>query len=423
MPKYIFLDTMVYLHYKPIVELNLNRFDKDCVLVVPRVTLGELNKHKDSHKSNAIQKRARSICNSIASWSETKTVSDKLGFEFVIHTPNPEEHGLDKTSNDDILLANIIEYPKAIEDKVLITNDTNMLLTAKHLGIIAEEIDESLMLPSIIHPIEEENRRLKREIDQLKNAHPKLEIGIIYAENNVTANPIFPIDYEVLSDNEIEEMILNLKTYTKEHYMSTQPSESFLDMVLPISKERISAYHKKLDNYITEYEKYLVELQKYQNKPKFRFIIGIANKGNTPACNVDIELHFPDGFELYEEDDCPQAPIEPTLPSKPLSATENLFQSTQLGIANLALMTEPKLSTFSSFSLKKTNSYDVCDHFSSIKHNTIGCINEIFLIFNNYESIKPFKCRYSIKVDNLPNEINGDINFQFQKPENTSPKA
>ena len=143
----------------------------------------------------------------------------------------------------------------------------------------------------------------------------------------------------------------------------------------------------------------------------FRFTIGIANVGTAPAQNVDIYLYFPDGFELYEEKDIPSVPEEPHLPEKPMSAIERL-QTPSFGfrMPNYAL---PQTGFPSSFSLKRTNSYEAYDSFPVIKHNEKACLPELFLQFASLDAAKAFRCDYRVTVDNLPKEIRGNINFQF----------
>ncbi|GAH30159.1 unnamed protein product, partial [marine sediment metagenome] len=144
MAKYLFFDTNIFLHYQDVEKLKLEQqYGKGIVLVIPRVILGELNKHKDSHKSAKIQKRARSICKKIKAWDESGQVTDSIQFRFVIKTSDPKKYDLNPDFVDDRFLADILEFDAPQEDKILVAADMNMILTAKHLGIITKEIDEN----------------------------------------------------------------------------------------------------------------------------------------------------------------------------------------------------------------------------------------------------------------------------------------
>lgn len=421
MPKYIFLDTNVFLHYKPVNQLQLERFGKGCILVVPRVILGELNKHKDSHSSNKIRSRARSVCKDIHFWSDSGSVSDVLGFNFYIKTSYPENHCLDPNSNDDRFLSDILEYPAPPEDKLLISNDSNLCLTAKHLGIEVEMIDDKYALPQEADPIEKENQALRRELELLKNARPRLKVGVIAEESqlDVDNNPLFPVheNSELLSDEDIESKVAEIRGSLDKHHLSHSNSSTSMALAALhyISPEEISEYHRKLSKYPEEYRKYLIARREFLRNPIFIFSVGIANVGTAPADNVDIYLYFPDGFELFEENDVPQGPAEPPLPSKPLSSLEKMTSQTASSFWPDINRYVSNIDTLSSFSLKKTNSYEVSDSFRSIKHNERVCLHQLFLRFDSFESIHPFCCKYRVTVDNLPQVIEGGINFQFQK--------
>ena len=55
----MFMDAMIYLHCKPVHEINSKElFGVDEItLQVPRITIRELDGHKDSHSSNRICKK------------------------------------------------------------------------------------------------------------------------------------------------------------------------------------------------------------------------------------------------------------------------------------------------------------------------------------------------------------------------------
>jgi hypothetical protein len=421
MTKYIFLDTNIYLHYKPVEQLSLERFGTDCTLVVPRVILGELNKHKDTHSSQNIRNRARSVCKIINQWSVAKSVSGVFGFEFGIKTSSPQDHGLDSSSCDDRFLSDILEHPAALADKLLITNDSNLCLTAKHLGITVEELDDQFKLPIEPDPLEQENARLRRELDQLKNARPQLKIGLISDKSNleVDANPVFLLepDKTELTNEEIDRQVEEIRRSLGGKYITPQQdhnSPMALLEIMRVSTEDISKYHRRLDEYPAVYRKYLLKLREFKCKPKCKFTIGIYNSGTAPAQNVDIYLHFPDGFELFEEEDVPHEPREPELPQKPEPMSELIRQSLHSNFHNVGRFMAPNIKSPSSFSMKRTKSYDLSDSFHVIKHNERECLPELFLVFNSVETAKSFRCEYRVTVANLPEEIKGNINFQFQ---------
>ena len=421
MGKYIFLDTNVFLHCRPAQQLELERFGEGCTLVVPRVILGELNKHKDSHSSKTIRNRARAACKNIDDWSASRCVSSTLAFEFDIRTSSPKLHGLDPSSCDDRFLSDILEHPAPLDDKILFSDDSNLRLTAKHFGIAVEEIDGRFRLPATLDPAEKEARQLRRELDRLKNALPRLEVGLVSDDPQVEvqANPVFPLCQggSELTDEEIERQIEEVRRSLEDEYSSLPAGQaSNLYAAMGVSSEEIQSYRRELDGYPYKYRRYLQALRTFSRRPTFRFTVGIANVGTAPARNVDVYMRFPDGFELYEEKDLPAGPKQPDLPRRPMSVTERILGGVSLASRGFDFQ-PPESDLPSSFSLKRTNSYEVSQSFPVIKHNERACVQELFLRFASVDAVKPFRCDYRITVDNLTEEINGSINFQFRPDE------
>ena len=409
MAKYLFFDTNIFLHYQDVEKLKLEQqYGKDIILVVPRVILGELNKHKDSHKFAKIQKRARSVCKKIQAWDESGQVTNSIQFRFVVKASDPKKHDLNPDSVDDRFLADILEFDAPQEDKILVAADMNMILTARHLGIITEEIDENFKLPSNLDPLEKENRELQRKLNRLQNALPKLEVGLIVPENDsdVEPNPVFQISKpELISDAEIEDGVSHLKL---ERFTPTENASPIA--YFGISQEEIGQYHEKLSHYPDRYKQYLYELREHQKRCGIYFQIAIINNGTAPAENVDVSFRFPDGFDMYLEDDLPDSPCKPDLPQKPMTMAERLKENLFLPTF-LNCISDIKLPT--SYTLKRTNSYDFTDSFQLIKHNEKVILPKLFLFFPSYEQIKSFQCTYRITVANLPDIVDGVINFKF----------
>lgn len=417
MPKYLFLDTNIYLHYKPIQELKLHKkYGKDCILVIPRIILMELNKHKDSHPNSKIKKKARAICNNIHSWDNIGKVNDNIGFRFVISTSDPQKYDLNPNYADDRFLADILDFNALPEDKILIAADLSMQLTAKHLGIIFEVLDESYKIPSDKDPLEEENLALKQQIERLQNALPKLKVGLIASEGDEEVEPtptfFFPhvrkLTEQELTDEEIEAKVakLNLKKYSTEYHDDNKKMN-----FLTISSIDIQKYDTEISEYPSRYRQYLYDLRAFRRQYKFNLKIAIINIGSAPAKDIDIRCYFPDGFELYLKDDSPKTPQQPSLPQKPVSILQKNIMSSMEQLSGY----KPFFSTPESYSLKRTNSYELTNSFNYIKHNEKVLLPELFLYFSNIESIKPFQCTYKITVGNLPDAINGVIHFNFKE--------
>jgi len=275
------------------------------------------------------------------------------------------------------------------------------------MGIITEEIDENYKLPSNLDPLEKENRELHRKLNRLQHALPKLEVGLIVSENDsdVEPNPVFQTSKpELISDAEIEDEVSHLKL---ERFKPLENAP--LSPILGYRQEDIDQYFVKLSHYPDRYKQYLYELREHQKRYSIRFQIAIINNGTAPAKNVDVSFHFPDGFDMYLEDDLPDSPRKPNLPQKPMTMGERMAAS--INIPSLYHVPDIKLPP--SYTLKRTNSYDFTDSFRLIKHNEKAILPELFLFFPSYEQVKSFQCTYRITVANLPDIVDGIINFKF----------
>lgn len=77
----------------------------------------------------------------------------------------------------------------------------------------------------------------------------------------------------------------------------------------------------------------------------------------------------------------------------------------------------PNLASLSSFRMRKTNSYEVSDHFRRIKNGQTETLPELFLTFNSHEEATSFHCTYEINVGNLPDALKGTLHFVIEKGE------
>ena len=183
----------------------------------------------------------------------------------------------------------------------------------------------------------------------------------------------------------------------------------------------------------SEFDRYRNECKEYPNRIKafeiakiefanqvrraFRFALEVCNFGSAPAEDVDINLHFPDGFQLLEGDDLPHEPREPSLPMKP--RTEMEMTLGQIRVPMLDRIAMPEIHRqMSSFDLKRTNSYDLTDHFRSIKHGDSAKLPELFLLFDTPECARSFHCDYELRVANLPEKVTGKLHFVVETKPN-----
>jgi hypothetical protein len=189
-----------------------------------------------------------------------------------------------------------------------------------------------------------------------------------------------------------------------------------------IDPAEIDRYNEKLDKFFMDYEEYLNDLSSFLDWERRTAEIGImlVNDGSCPADDIDIFIHFPDGFELFEKDEYEKAPDVPKAPQKPISLHEkistgfamqvpNLWEHSYLGDENRFLLPAGR-SNVGSPRIKRTKSYDVKIRVDKAKHGIIESLDAMYITFDSYDRIRSFTVEYAVHASNLPTPSKGSLN-------------
>jgi hypothetical protein len=304
-------------------------------------------------------------------------------------------------------------------------------MSASHLAIRVLELPDECKLPSEPDAIEVENRELARTIATLQNVLPRLTVSFAGSgESEQHARFIFqrsPASMEEEIARKVEELRSALP---KQHPPKATPPPSkssvsvlqaqlaSLGCVDLISPDEYERYNQDVDEYIASYKQYMRDAWELQaaTRRSLRFEIEIRNVGTAPADDVDILLQFPDGFRLFSKDDVPDFPKEPCPPRKPRSRMQIMADSiSRIPSLDLPRPSLPDFKMLSSFTIDRTGSYDVRDHFARIKHGASVVLPEMFLTFDSYESASSFVCRCTVRPANLPEPITEELHFVIEK--------
>lgn len=141
--------------------------------------------------------------------------------------------------------------------------------------------------------------------------------------------------------------------------------------------------------------------------------------GSCPADDIDIFMHFPDGFELFDEDDCEKEPEAPKAPRKPRSILEEAAAGLSIRSfgysdhlhSHLDYLSSPVgPSNVSGPKIKRTNSYDVKVSVRRAKHGIEEPLDTIYLTFESSAMARSFAIDYAIHASNLPSHVTGTLN-------------
>lgn len=427
---FVFFDSNIFIHHKPVTDIDLVNFlgAASVTVVIAPVILDELDEIKDKPGTERRRKRSREALHLIDQHSVSGEITEEISL-VVSNLSIKEEiqkNDLDPLRNDDRLIATALAYQKHYPNNrvILLTHDIGPRVRGRSFGLNVVEPPENWRLPAEEDVIEKENRRLRADLERERAARPKLILRLT-GMSDEEINTSFNLNSKRQGPD--NEKILNELRRMYPKYQQPKITDSSyvlaisLSSLMAISDEQRHEYHKCLDKFYSEYEMYLNNLAIFsaQENRTIPINIELRNIGNKPAENVDIIVHFPDGFKLYQEGDTPAPPIKPEAPPEPKSLIELMGERNNESLLYSSLhnlhdvtATFKSVSKPSAFKLRKTNSYEVQDFVERIKHNHIKKIKPLYAIFDTFDSASSFKMSYTITADNVLEPIKGVLNIK-----------
>lgn len=433
-PSYAVLDTNIFLHHQPFDQIKWTEVlsTSSVVLVITPVVVRELDKHKDQHRIPAIQDRARAALNKIEqiTLGETTTpLTDGVELEYAKEpTVNFQQYGLRAENNDDNLVASCLTCRNLKPDAnvVLIAGDTGPRLKARQHGIEAVAIPERYKLESALDAAEKEKKQLQRRIQQLENRFPKLKLAFADEANQLSVTISQPL---MATEQELEHRLANIKNKYSKRQVPRKTGPSQIESPLAgfarvqsiagslsnfggPSSEEITRYNRDLEKFYGEYERYLRENRASINLQRrtVRLDLYLFNYGTAPAEDIDVFMHFPDGFDLYDEDEKPQTPEAPDPPHPPRTGAEMLYSTLHMRDFSSLNRTPhylPAQSNASGPEIKRSNSYDVTYSVQRLKQHMNESLDPLYVVFDSFEGAASFRIDYRINAADLPDETTG----------------
>jgi len=436
-PAYLFIDTMIFLHFSPLEQIEwTDLVDNEHVeLLITSGVIRELDKHKNVHSSEKIRERARRILKQIETWgispngieirpniiARISTVIPKIDFSV---------HNLDPSWSDDILIASAISLKADSPEKTihLVSDDTGARIKARNLGIIPIELPKKYRLPVERDPLQIENEQLKKELAKLSvPTLPHLVVEFTNEKNFIEFPlPIIQaIDHlEEEAKKYIDELRAKFKPYIKEE----AKNKPLANLLVGVPDYEIKRYNSELPKYFDAYENYTREYYLYKAKQllTYKFTLQLSNTGRAPAEDVDVHMHFPDGFSLTDQDNIKDKPKPPNPPKQPRTEQQVLMQSMSYpGLSSLiGGFIPPNLDhlgpppNVSPAKIKKSSSYEISYVVQKLKHGYSARFGSLIITFNDATNIKSFEANYVISAANMPVSSSGILRFVFVRKRN-----
>lgn len=440
--KYIFLDTNIFLHFKFFDQIKWNETVKDefKIMLIPTV-IDELDKHKRNTNSK-IANRAKKVLNKIDQMLEEGVPSYPI--EYLSQKPDNStlsKFNLQREEQDDCIIATILEFKEKNNGKeiIFITNDTGPKLKSKSYGIQTIKLTDEYLMPNEKTEEEKQVASLIVENNNLKNKIPK--VNLTFAQGEVVLKHHFEkhkIDRQSFVNDQYDREKVRLVPIPERNadseiarlvnFENMTPLQKALNNASlnlgfnRLSQEQIDAYNKDLRNYYSNYLQYLCDKYEYEQYLSLIFPINfeLSNTGNVPAEDIDVWLHFPDGFALYNLKESRNEPIPPVEPYRP----KNMFDYPRINfmdlyppsnIKSISNIQRSKYSDSGVPNIRQTNSYEVEYRFESLKHNQALKLSTLIVEFSSFSQIKSFSIDYKIMVGNIPNLLEGKLNIFLTK--------
>ncbi len=416
--RYAFLDSSVLLHYRFFdeidwpAELGVERV----VLVFTSQVISELDRVKYSTRSTTKADRAQKVGRKLLEIIETGgRVEVRPNVEVLLLDKEPRldwgAHDLDESWGDDRVIAAVLCSPFPDEEKVLVCADVKFVLKAQTRTIAYHRLRDELALPLEKTPEQREVDRLRKELLRHEARLPVLRLLLktnagadvsLAAELKQHARP---------SSEDIEKRVADKKALLKQQ-VSQGESRAFpyagLGQFHEIQARRArERYATDIEQYLAALREYYVQAEEYAEvmSRTVKVELVLSNQGTTPAEDIDIYVHFPDGFQVRHEDEMPRAPVEP---AEPVYRPDGWFPrlpdvgSLARGSFSPAVPQRPLI--------KKRDSYDVdFPTVPTLKHGYELNLASLYAVFSSHDSVKPFHLNYVVHSATLPDAVSGKL--------------
>jgi len=393
------------------------------LLIVCPDVLRELDQKKFLENDINIRNRAQKVISKMSKMAKNNKiykVKNNLGLIFIPNEPSIdwEKQGLSKKIPDDRIIASILEQNKYFHNIILITSDLGLKLKASNKGIKCISLPFEYRIKIKKDKKQEEIEKLRNRITFLENKLPITKLKIL-ADNK-------PVEFINITLSKIAtppEDELNGKLKAIRHELQFKPSSQnlgiFSDLLL-YTKDEIERYEEDLNEYVKEMYKYYQEEYKFKEIQsrliELKFLI--INEGSQPAEDIEIFMIFPDGFEMFSEDEIPKKPKEPEKPIPPRSTIDMLSKISYMPKTAFPNLTIPSIDNVginrnlsSGPHIRKTDSYEVNYRVDKLKHGIQKYLKPVYVLFESIDQAKPFNISYTILADNLPEPSNGNLHI------------
>jgi hypothetical protein len=407
----VYLDTSVMINYPvldSIVWKDITK-RKAVELRVSQPVLHEISYLKDNGKTRTVRDRAKRLTRRVLDFLAVGPRAEIREGEFIvleIDAPSVKDFPeLKDESADDKVLAAVLTFKKnspipvslAIDDF-----DVTLRMKVNKWGINYVVLPEKLRYLDEPDPVERENQRLRKELEEINTAAPILTMSFLDGKDHI---------FWQLKPNDIEEHVRNQMKELREKNppMSNEPPSLDLNWIsfAPERYTRIRDWNRELEDALKETEMWIYGVETKRTNT-INIGLRIDNSGSSPAHDVEVCLKFPEFTEVADE----ECYLKMFLPQPELPQRPALERYTDLIPRKIIV---PELPTPLFAELRVTEQYG-----SSMKVQVRRLRQRDFVILPKIHAIfddapRSFKISFTIRADNMHNIVQGDLHVRVDK--------
>ena len=426
--KTLFPDTNYFLHYPPLDQVDwLETAGAESVLIC--VCMQVIHELDTKTYDPRLKDRAKRVIKELRNIRKNgSTVQPKVTLEIPSEDTRDEffRPGLNPRNNDDRILQCVLHRKETfpLEEIEVVSDDFGMELKCENLNIKILKPDPTKKLPDLADAQLKQLRDAQNELEKYKNALPSLSLS--FKDGGQSSSSHFKFRLPSSSPIDINAEMEGIRNKYPFRSAIDEASTVGLLAMQPlgtISKQEYDRYNAELEEFYSGYENHLkvCELMRQANERLFRAAFILKNDGYSPAHQIDIHIHFPDGMNILDADNLPpgfkeRKPPEP--PKEPRTAIDKIFSLGHLQsfavdppyfphIPNLS-REEPNVSPPT---ITKTSSYDIHFDVKKLKHGYSLELGNLLILFPSKDEAKSFSVDYRITADNHPQNQDGQLHF------------
>jgi hypothetical protein len=340
----LFVDTNLFLQCREPAELPWEQVagGQDVLALIPRAVQQEIDRLKQAGSSRRAKRarRASSLFREIVDAPGLRRVVRDAGPRVELAfppLPDPNRDRLpqlDPTHADDRIVEEALAYRTTHpgEDVRLLTDDTNLMLTARQCDLRYVAVPESWLLPPEPDERDKALAEVRRRLDALEHNHPAIGVAVVGASGQPTDHVRIRVDaHPDLSESDINRLVEEVRI---KHPMvvifeghgkpsPTRLATFGLGRYEPPTQAEIKRYQE------VEYPSWLQAVKRtFESLPRqleaptrtVELAFVLTNDGSCPAENVVVEFSALGGLLIAppkKDDD--EAGAASESPAKPLS--------------------------------------------------------------------------------------------------------